>query len=350
MNRASMFLQRLLVLNMFVFLLISSIQAQAESIDMEMEARNEFIQQLFSAAAGTTYEMEKELCSSMDADAQDKRMVELGNYRTGVRNWLLSAFGAEVSDSTELLWMVEESYRLLETTESGRVFLDKLEEMKCAGITDSLELTQIIVRAWLDEIDHVALSGLNKDYSFWIYCPNSAIDYPVVQGSDNEYYLKRLFNGERNACGTLFVDYRNLPEFADPNTLIYGHHMRDGSMFKSLSYYKEKEYFVSHPYFLIIAPEAIYLADVIAGYTTSANDHCYDIALSDKEDLQQFIEEALKKSDFDAVFDAAVDIDEVDRLITLSTCAYSFENARYIVICKLTMVVDLTTNDNIDEP
>ena len=84
------------------------------------------------------------------------------------------------------------------------------------------------------------LRDINPDVCGWLTLDGTAIDYPVVQAEDNAKYLHRLFNGAYNACGTLFIDYRNLPEFQDPNTLIYGHHMRNGSMFKSITYYAEQ--------------------------------------------------------------------------------------------------------------
>ena len=153
----------------------------------------------------------------------------------------------------------------------------------------------------------------------------------MVQGADNSRYLHRLFNGEHNACGTLFIDYRNLGDFQDPNTLLYGHHMRNGSMFKAITYYADQAYFDSHPFMLIVTPERRYLLELFAGYTTSKSDHCYDIAISDESDMAAFVEEALGKSNFTA----DVEIKGGDRLVTLSTCAYAFENARYIAIGRL---------------
>ena len=184
---------------------------------------------------------------------------------------------------------------------------------------------------WLGEIDHAELEQINPDYACWLYCPDSPIDYPVVQGADNSRYLHRLFNGERNACGTLFIDCRNLTDFQDPNTLIYGHHMRNGSMFKAITYYEDQLWFDSHPYMLLISGRETAVLELFAGCTASKRDPCYEIALSDGDDLLALAAALREKSDFAS----GVEIRPGDRLVTLSTCAYAFEGARYIAVGRI---------------
>ena len=195
-------------------------------------------------------------------------------------------------------------------------------------------MTRQLCRAWMAEVDHEALAAMNGDYACWLYAPGTQIDYPVVHGEDNSRYLSTLFNGEKNASGTLFIDYRNLADFADPNTLIYGHHMRNDSMFGQINDYQEQAFYAAHPYMLVMSGKEIAVIEVLAGYTTSSSDHCYDIAISDEEDMEAFVETARGKSDFTS----GVEVSGSDRLVTLSTCAYAFENARYIVIGRLATV------------
>ena len=117
-----------------------------------------------------------------------------------------------------------------------------------------------------------------------------------------------------------------------PNTLIYGHHMRDSSMFHSLTDYETEGFFEAHPFMVIVDKDEIYVVEVFAGYVTDSSDHCYDIAISDEEDMRNYTNAAKKKSDFDS----HVQIDcKKDHVVTLSTCAYHFDNARYIVIGRL---------------
>jgi len=234
-------------------------------------------------------------------------------------------------NSPEPEWTTEDAWEAMQTNAKGQAYLELLAGHGAQEMESALKLTQEAVSVWVGGIDHEELRAMNGDYAFWLYGPGTQIDYPVVQGQDNALYLNRLFNGRRNSAGTLFVDSRNLPEMQDPNTLVYGHHMRNGSMFGSLTDYEEKGYFDAHPYFLAVSEGEICLMEVFAGYTTSDRDHCYDIAISDDEDLKAFVEEAKAKSDFET----DVEIIPGDRLMTLSTCAYAFRDARYIAISRL---------------
>ena len=87
------------------------------------------------------------------------------------------------------------------------------------------------------QVDFDVLSKENQDVIGWLYCPDTSINYPVVQAADNEYYLHRLLDDSKNAAGTLFMDYRNSADLSDWNSVIYGHNMKNGSMFGSLPDY-----------------------------------------------------------------------------------------------------------------
>ena len=110
--------------------------------------------------------------------------------------------------------------------------------------------------------------------------------------------------------------------------------MRNDSMFGILTEYEKPGFYESHPFVLVMSAEEIAIIELFAGYTTSENDHCYDIAISGEDDMAAFVAEAEGKSDFET----EVEVLAHDRLTTLSTCAYSFRNARYIVIGRLNSV------------
>ena len=228
-------------------------------------------------------------------------------------------------------WRAEDAYLAFSAWDAGAAYIDLMRGFGYEGADACFEGTRLACAIWLQSIDADALRRINGDYTCWLYSPDTPIDYPVVQGKNNSYYLKRLFNGNRNAAGMLFIDFRNLEKFQDPNTLIYGHHMRNGSMFKSITYYEEQGWYNAHPFMLMVSPAEIAVLEVLAGYLTDKNDPCYDIALSDDEDMRAFIDAARKKSDFDT----PADILPGDRLVTLSTCAYAFRNARYVLITRL---------------
>ena len=311
--------------------------AIAESDEAQIQ-RHEWVESMFRAAVGTTFEDETALRAGMTDEEIAVRNAELAAYRADTVNWLLMAFdvpedGETVTD-VSLEWEAQAIQlawdRFLEN-EYGQIWAETLTNLGAETAEDGFKLSREICAEWLAEIDAARLTEINADYSCWIYAPDSPIDYPIVHGADNEYWLHRLFDGSRNAAGTLFIDYRNLPDFQDPNTLIYGHHMRNDSMFGTLDHYEQPGYYDAHPWMLVIARDETYLVEVFAGYTTSKKDHCYDIAISDESDKQKFIDEAKAKSDFQS----PVEINPGDALITLSTCAYAFENARYIVIGRL---------------
>lgn len=324
---------------------------------LSQEEIHEFVETMFAAVTGTTVETETEIRREIEENAEDgseeeklrMRNDENAQYREKTLPWLMEAFRlnaeeemtAETQTDEEIARTVEDSYEAFQSSEYGRKYLALLAEMGCEGMDACMEMTRSICGMWMMEIDHGALAEMNGDYRFWLYAPGTQIDYPVVQGEDNSYYLHRMFNGERNSAGTLFVDYRNLPDFQDPNTLVYGHHMRNDSMFGSLTDYAEQAYFEAHPYMLIMDGEQVRLMEIFAGYTTSDSDHCYDIAISDEEDMQAFVEEAQRKSDFVA----AVEVQMTDRLVTLSTCAYAFEDARYILIGRIVPIWEHDTAD-----
>ena len=297
-----------------------------------------FVEAMFAAVTGATIESERLLRQDMTDEELSARNAECADYRARTIPWLAAVFARE-TEETEVeeeppVYTVEDSYAAFSGNALGAEYLDLLAGMGGGDRETDLQLSREICDKWTAQVDYEALTGMNGDYACWLYAPGTQIDYPVVQGEDNSYYLKRMFNGERNSAGTLFIDYRNLPDFQDPNTLVYGHHMRNDSMFGTLTDYAEQAYFEAHPLMLVMARDAIYLLELFAGYTTSDGDHCYDIAISDEEDMAAFVAEAVGKSDFLS----GVDVLTTDRLVTLSTCAYAFENARYILIGRLVPV------------
>lgn len=116
------------------------------------------------------------------------------------------------------------------------------------------------------QVDFEALARINPDVAAWLILEGTALSYPVVQGQDNEYYLDRLFDGSYNASGCLFLDSRCEARFASPNSIVYGHHMKDGSMFAALDGYKEQEFYEAHPSLLLLTPGGDYEAQVFSAY------------------------------------------------------------------------------------
>lgn len=175
--------------------------------------------------------------------------------------------------------------------------------------------------------DFAALQKINPDIVAWIYSPGTKINYPIVQGKDNDYYLHRLVNGQKNAGGTLFMDCNNGATFTDDNTIIYGHHMKNGSMFAGLEKYKEQSYYDAHPVLYLLTPEKSYRLIVFAGFVTASDSPVYTLQFQDA-DRESWVEKALKQSDFQTDVQVAAD----EPVVTLSTCDYTYEDARYVVL------------------
>ena len=320
--------------------------------ELSKEEVQSFVELLFSAAIGTANDEETSLRKDMTAAEKEARNAENATYRAKTQPWLIAAFQpkgyaeeqetlmqaeTEVGTETDVdtpVYTTEDSYGAFAERTQGTAYLEQVTQLGGTDRASALQITREICALWMAQIDAESLKEMNNDYACWIYAPDSQIDYPVVHGTDNKYYLSHLFNGTDNSSGTLFMDYRNLADFQDPNTLIYGHHMRNGSMFGMLTHYVKQAYFESHPLALVMTEKEIFLLEFFAGYTTTPDDSCYDIAISDEEDMAAFVKTARRKSDFNS----ATQVLNTDRLVTLSTCAYVFENARYILIGKVVEV------------
>jgi len=180
-------------------------------------------------------------------------------------------------------------------------------------------------------VNFTALKADNADAFAWIYSPNTVISYPVVHGSDNEYYLTHLFDGTSNILGTIFVDCRNSANFADQNTLIYGHNMKNGSMFASLHSYTSQSYYDQHPYFYLDTQDATYRVEIFSAYLTTTTDACFCTNFGGDETYRQFLAGAKANS----AVSTSVDVSAQDRIVTLVTCHSSNDDARFVVMGKL---------------
>ncbi len=173
-------------------------------------------------------------------------------------------------------------------------------------------------------VDFRILKSENQDIVGWIYSEDTPINYPVVQEKDNEYYIDRLINGEINSAGSIFMDYRNSQKIEDKNTILYGHNMKNDTMFGTIQEYKKQEYYNKHKNMYYFTPERNFIIKLFAGYTISAKSEIYDLCTIDETTK----EELMNKSDFKS----DVEVTMNDKIITLSTCAYEYDDARYIVM------------------
>lgn len=184
-------------------------------------------------------------------------------------------------------------------------------------------------------VDWKALKKVNPDVQGWLYQKGTVINYPVVQGTDNDTYLHTRFDKQWSGGGTLFVDCRMEKDFKGFNSIIYGHHMKDGSMFRSIrGYTKEDGYYDKHKTLELATPHGNYHLVVFSAFITKATDEDTYKMTYDEAEKQAYIDRAWERSELPITRDS-VDVTKNDRLVTLSTCAYDYEEARYIVMCKM---------------
>lgn len=186
------------------------------------------------------------------------------------------------------------------------------------------------------EIDFDTLSAVNPDVVGWIYMENCNINYPIVRGTDNEFYLSRTFEKQVNSCGSIFMDAYNIPDFYDYNTFLYGHNMKNGSMFGGLKkLYQEEGYCDLDPYFYIFLPTGERLKfRIFSYYLAKDTSDSYQLVGSDEE-YEEYIKKVKSRSAYPSKLDATEyeeAIKDKSVLVTLSTCSGpSNSNRRFLV-------------------
>lgn len=177
------------------------------------------------------------------------------------------------------------------------------------------------------------LLKINPDTAGWITLYDTNIDYPIMQGKDDKEYLNKNVYGDFTISGSIFMASQNSKDFTDPYTLIYGHHMENGSMFGDVIKFKEKEYFDSHKIGVLILDEKVYDIKIMACVETDAYDHNFYYIHKSKDELPSFVEYCKNKGPY---FRNA----EYEKLIALSTCDSAVSFGRTILVCALTTRTD----------
>lgn len=175
-------------------------------------------------------------------------------------------------------------------------------------------------------VDFDALQAENPDVVGWLYCPDTVISYPVVQGADNEQYLHRMLDGTENSAGTLFLDAGNCWDFSDGSSIVYGHNMKNNTMFGTLPKYRDPGYYDAHPVLWLLTPEETYRVELLAGLTVDTQWEGY--AFFPEED---FLSRCMARS----VFRPHTLPDAVEHLLILSTCSYEAKDARFVLLGAL---------------
>ncbi len=217
------------------------------------------------------------------------------------------------------------------------------DKKEYADIQDSFVITEPVAPTQSDgkeeekkepvemKINFDALLKRNAEVVGWLYNPGTPINYPVVQGGDNNFYLSHSLDKNYLYAGTLLADYRCAPFGEGENYMIHGHSMKNGTMFGTLLRYKKQAYYDEHPVLYFLTPDGNYKLEAFAGYVVQFDDEIYSIGFADQDAYGTFLKNAVKKSRFKS----QVEVTAEDRIVTLSTCSYENDKARFVLLCKV---------------
>lgn len=171
-----------------------------------------------------------------------------------------------------------------------------------------------------------------NDIIGYIYSPGTPISYPIAYDGDNVYYLHHDLYGNYSEYGTIFLDARVPDDFSGQHNVLYGHHMSDGSMFASISHYKQQWYYDAHPYYYLYTNNGTYRVELFAGIVVPGEHEVFNTSLSSGQ-LQRFIDQS--------TFYSGKGVPS-GQIMTLCTCSYEAENYRYVVLGEMVPLNDTT--------
>lgn len=184
------------------------------------------------------------------------------------------------------------------------------------------------IRSGFDE-----LLKQNDQVVGWITIEDTQIDYPILQSDNNTDFLTENFYGNESIAGSIFLDYRNDITTSDSNYVVYGHRMKDGSMFQHLTKYLDKDFFESHQKFTFDTLYDRYEAEIFAVYNTLIDFNYIQTHFSSDAEYQQLLKEMEDRS----IYQTDVELNAQDQILTLSTCEYTLDpnDSRLVIHAKL---------------
>lgn len=238
--------------------------------------------------------------------------------------------------------------KLIDYNKSSNLYED-IQNIANTNNTEDSENEEIVMNEYEKQINtYNSLKEMNNEYQFWITIPNTNIDYPVVQTDDNQFYLKKDFNKKKSSAGTVFMDTLN-NFMTDKNVVLYGHNMRNKTMFNNLIKFKDKNFFEQNNKIVIknTSNGKEYIYEVFSAYHSDNNFNYNTVVFNENYTYEQYLNDIKKKS----LFKKNIDVTTKDRILTLSTCSYEFKGAKTTVHAKLIEVKDLnpenTSNNTI---
>lgn len=186
------------------------------------------------------------------------------------------------------------------------------------------------------EINFDELKEKNSDVIGWIYLPGTKLNYPIVRGEDNDFYLHQTIEKTYSFGGTIFLDVNCARDWSSRHNIIYGHNMNDGSMFRPIIRYKEQDYYDKNPFMYLSTPDGNYRLDIFAGFITESESEVYSTFFTSGESFAKWAEKMAEKSSITTDLIPS----ENSKIITLSTCTYERQDMRYVLMAIMRPVTD----------
>lgn len=214
----------------------------------------------------------------------------------------------------------------------------KHEQMKHVQMMEQVRQLKVQEEVPLEEKEGSKFDSLieiNPDFVGWIKIENTQIDYPVVQGEDNEYYLSKNFQKQDAKSGSIFMDYRN-ELTSDKHIILYGHRMKDGTMFGELSNFLNVDFFLSSPSIYLETPEKNYRFEVFSTYLTTTDFFYIQTDFTDDNEYLSFLQTIYDKS----VYKREVEMTSDMKILTLSTCDFAINPVKGRLVVHARMIDD----------
>lgn len=210
-----------------------------------------------------------------------------------------------------------------------------LKEMESTEFTGEMEGDEPDIPKGIrhgEDVDFEKLRKINSDLYAWIYIPHTKVDYPIAQSADdNSYYLKYNMNKEPEFAGCIYTENYNSKDFEDPNTVIYGHNMRNDSMFGSLHDFEDSKFFEKNKFVFIYTPDKVMTYRIFAAYEYDDRHILGTFDFSDKEVYDKYLKSIYEVNTMVSNYRKDVKVTSEDKIITLSTCASGKPESRYLV-------------------
>lgn len=191
-------------------------------------------------------------------------------------------------------------------------------EVKKKAATEEIQIVEELDCSYFN-----SLCEINPDIVGWLIIPDTKINYPVVQTTDNEKYLHTGFDGTESVAGTIFLDYESDSSLMGKNNIIYGHNMRNGTMFHDLNLFKDKDFFKSHPYLYIYTKDNVLKLKIVSCFYGKADVAMRQTRFDSQEEFTEFVDKLIKECPY-----AEVPQTPVKSLYTFITCSYEVDDGR----------------------